>query len=177
MTWLAAMGADEVSPELEGIFLTFLGIGGGGGMLFKPAVPAAAKVAARRPWAGLPGSPIDAAAVDGRSMIVELIDPAFSQDYRNLRMATLYRDDLCVPNTICAVKAGKVIAIEVRRMRKYGVFAKNSEGANAVGGGLNQFNGSKELRMRCHDARAQESTAMQCSCCEARMAGDCSDRW
>lgn len=51
-------------------------------MLLRPAVPAAAKVPARRPWAGLPGSPMDGAAADGRSIIVELIDPALGPGYR-----------------------------------------------------------------------------------------------
>lgn len=77
------MGAEDVRPELEGIFRTLLGIGGGGGMLLRPAVPVAAKVAARRPWAGFPGSPIDTAAAGGRSMIVELIETAVAQGDRN----------------------------------------------------------------------------------------------
>lgn len=102
MTCAGAIGAEDVRPEFEGIFRTLLGIGGGGGMLLRPAVPAAAKVAARRPWAGLPGSPIDAAAVGGRSIIVELIETALARGYRNhedggvvRKMARVYQTKLC----------------------------------------------------------------------------------
>lgn len=36
---------------------------------------------------------------------------------------------------------------------------------------LNQLDGSKELNRRCHDAKAEQRTAIQWSCCEAKDSG------
>lgn len=144
-------------------------------MLLRPAVPAAAKVAARRPWAGLPGSPIDAAAVDGRSMIVELIDPAFGRCYRDHRMTRCTKVTCVYPapnicsEEVCSKEGGvygrRLVGAQVRRLRE-----RDSK-EQTQWAGLKQLDGSQWLSRRCHDAEAQQSTATQCSCRKARVEG------